>query len=139
MPVAIDYFDAGALPDTQLTYAIIIAAHRGQWLLVRHKSRRTWEVPGGHIEPGETADAAARRELFEETGALNFNISRVCDYSVRENKRIGYGRLYAAHVKTLGPLPESEIAEVRCFDALPKNLTYPAVQPALLARYLNTR
>lgn len=27
-----------------------------------------WSLPGGHIEPGETAAAAALRELAEETG-----------------------------------------------------------------------
>ena len=30
----------------------------------------TWSLPGGHIEPGETARAAATRELHEETGLL---------------------------------------------------------------------
>ncbi len=28
----------------------------------------TWSLPGGHIEPGETARAAAVREVAEETG-----------------------------------------------------------------------
>jgi 8-oxo-dGTP diphosphatase len=29
-----------------------------------------WSLPGGHIEPGETARAAAVREVFEETGVV---------------------------------------------------------------------
>jgi 8-oxo-dGTP diphosphatase len=31
-------------------------------------SRGIWSLPGGHIEAGETARAAALRELHEETG-----------------------------------------------------------------------
>jgi ADP-ribose pyrophosphatase YjhB (NUDIX family) len=29
-----------------------------------------WSLPGGHIEPGERADEAAAREVFEETGIV---------------------------------------------------------------------
>lgn len=138
MSIQIDYYPTNTLENSQLTYAVIIAKHQGQWLLVRHKERTTWEIPGGHIEPGETADDAAKRELFEETGAVQFLLSPVCDYSVTKDGQIGHGRLYAAEVETLGPLPESEIAETRLFAELPDNLTYPVIQPALLARYLNT-
>jgi 8-oxo-dGTP diphosphatase len=31
----------------------------------------TWSFPGGHLEPGETPESAAYRELQEETGMLS--------------------------------------------------------------------
>lgn len=45
----------------------------GQVLLgLRHPNRasfpNTWDIPGGHIEPGESPRAALRRELQEELG-----------------------------------------------------------------------
>jgi 8-oxo-dGTP diphosphatase len=38
----------------------------------------TWSLPGGHIEPGETARAAAIREIEEETG-LTVTLSGLVD------------------------------------------------------------
>ncbi len=37
-------------------------------LLVRSSYRVAWNFPGGSVRPGETPEAAARRELAEETG-----------------------------------------------------------------------
>lgn len=52
--------------------AVGIVCLRGdEVLLVRraHPPRQgEWSLPGGRIEPGETANAAALRELHEETG-----------------------------------------------------------------------
>ena len=77
--------------------------------------------------------------FFKKTGALVFDIFTVCDYSVTKDGHVGYGRLYAAEIETLVTLPESEIVETKLFKQLPQNLTYPIIQPALLARYLNAR
>lgn len=40
----------------------------GRVLLVRHRTLGGWVQPGGHVEPRETPDEAAVREVFEETG-----------------------------------------------------------------------
>ncbi len=139
MPIEIVYSPVGRFADHLLTYVVMITQYREQWLLVRHRERITWEIPGGHIEPGEAADDAARRELYEETGAAKYHIAPICDYSVTMDGVTKHGRLYTASIETLGALPESEIAETKCFEVLPENLTYPDIQPALLAQYLNTR
>ena len=39
--------------------------------------------------------------------------------------------VFAAQVDRLGPLPESEMAEIRAFDELPEDLTYPDITPHL--------
>lgn len=123
--------------DTLFRYAVILARYRGKWVFCRHKARDTWEVPGGHREKGEAIDFAARRELYEETGAVKYELSPVCAYSVTGSINEGeerFGMLYFAEIEELGPLPPFEIAEIRLFDRIPDRLTYPEIQPALFRR-----
>jgi 8-oxo-dGTP diphosphatase len=40
----------------------------GQLLCVRRRDNGCWDLPGGGLEPGESPEQAARRELTEETG-----------------------------------------------------------------------
>lgn len=128
----VETYKACTFPDLQLTYVLMISRVDHRWLFVRHRERITWELPAGHIEAGETAIEAARRELFEETGALEYTLEVLFDYSAYSAvQEIRYGRVYFADIRILGALPPSEIAETRVFDDLPEQLTYPAIQPVL--------
>jgi 8-oxo-dGTP diphosphatase len=120
-------------PDgLQQKYAVIIARYGGRLLWCRHRDRQTWEIPGGHIEPGESAMEAATRELQEETGATDFTLQPVCWYSAWRADSMPHscGLLCVADVHALGDL-HNEIAEVRPFDGVPDALTYPDIQPRL--------
>lgn len=48
---------------------ILMNEHR-QILLQQRKDNGLWGLPGGSLEPGESMEEVARRELYEETGLI---------------------------------------------------------------------
>jgi ADP-ribose pyrophosphatase YjhB (NUDIX family) len=107
---------------------------RGSVLLIRHTYVPGWQLPGGGVEPGETATEALARELGEEANveltappvlkSLHFN---------RRASRRDHVALYLVEgfVQTAPKLPDREIAEAAFFalDRLPEQAT-----PATLRR-----
>lgn len=126
------------IDDNLLTFAVIISRSDNKWVICKHKERITFEVPGGRREPGESIEETARRELYEETGALDFSITPICVYSVTGKTRANdtaeetFGMLYYADIRSFEPELHSEIEAVYLMDELPTNWTYPLIQPKLI-------
>lgn len=128
------------LEDSKLKFAVILARHNGKWVLCKHRERDTYEAPGGHREPGETIDEASRRELYEETGAVRYEIEPLCVYSVTEETGgETFGMLYAAEITAFETELHSEIERIELFEELPDNWTYPLIQPLLVKEYLRRK
>lgn len=124
----VEFYNPFAIASEKLKYSIICSRYQNKWVFVRHRLRETWEMPAGHIEKGESALAAAHRELYEETGATHFSLRTICDYSCNWQGETKSGRIFFATIQQLGKLPELEIAEIKLFRNLPRELTYPDIQ-----------
>jgi mutator protein MutT len=72
------FFPAITLPSLPAT-AVKIYVFQDNKLLLTNVMTRGWDLPGGHIENGETPEQAVVRELKEETGT-----------AVRRFELIGY-------------------------------------------------
>lgn len=70
------------LPPRELVTAAFALAFEGDRFLMTRLTHRGWDIPGGHLEPGEMPLEAALRETYEETCA-----------TLGEVKLLGYQRI----------------------------------------------
>ncbi len=132
----VEFMSVFDIDEAQVDFAVIVSRYQNKWIYCKHKKRDTWEMPGGRKEIGETCLETARRELWEETGALKYTINALCVYNVLRDKN-SYGMLFFADIFELGQLPESEIERIEYFDEMPDNLTYPNIQPHLFEKVIS--
>jgi 8-oxo-dGTP pyrophosphatase MutT (NUDIX family) len=58
------------LPPPELRRTAFALAFSGERILLTNLVKRGWDIPGGHIDPGETPVQTVVRETMEEAGAL---------------------------------------------------------------------
>lgn len=98
---------------------------------VDRRGRLLWSLPKGHVEPGETAEDAAVREVEEETGITGrvvATLGTIDFWFVAEGRRIHKTVHHYLLVATAGELSadDIEVAEVAWvpLTELPERLAY---------------
>lgn len=117
----VQLFDLGYCEETEYTRVVCVSKYEGKYVFCYNKKRKGWEIPGGHIEEGENWQEAAKREMYEETGATKVELIPISVYKISS-----YALLCYCEILEMEDLPdEYEMDKIMFSDTLPDNLTYP--------------
>jgi 8-oxo-dGTP pyrophosphatase MutT (NUDIX family) len=118
---------------------VLVRRLRGRWMMAairpRREGRPVWALPKGHIDPGETGEETALREVEEETGARGRSLGKLGDvryvYTWDGERIFKVVSFFLVRYTggRLGDLPAAfrhEVEEVRWIplDEAPATLTY---------------
>ncbi|NKB55896.1 MAG: NUDIX domain-containing protein [Alphaproteobacteria bacterium] len=106
--------DSDGLTHAAVAVTVVDSRHGAAFLLTRRTARlnahsRQFALPGGRVDPGETAIQAALRELHEEMGVElgeDSVLGLLDDYPTRSGYRITPVVLWAGGSVTIVPEPE---------------------------------
>ena len=74
----------GSRPLIMAGACMVVVDEDNRILLQLRQDNELWGLPGGSLEPGESMEEVARRELFEETGLIADKIEMLDVFSGKE-------------------------------------------------------
>jgi 8-oxo-dGTP diphosphatase len=111
-----------------LTFATLCYLRRGSRVLLQRKAQGLfgegkWNAPGGKMLPMELPEAAAAREMYEETGlrVSGLHFQGVLNFYLGESKQLDQTVFLFVCRKFTGKMRQSNEGELRWFsvDAIP--------------------
>lgn len=102
------------------------------YLVVSSSDGANWVLPKGHIDPGETAETAALRELQEEAGVLGEIVQSLSARQFKKRDKDATAQYFL--VRELGATQAAEVRAVRWEeeDAARQLLTFAEAKAALV-------
>ena len=138
----------GNRPLLQVGAGVIVEDAQGRILLQLRSDTHSWGYAGGSVELDEEVEAAAKRELFEETGLVADHMTLFGVFSGKDTHFVYPNGDEVSNVDivyickdyhgTLRP-QAGEVEELRFFepDQIPEKLFVPIANP--LKKYINTK
>lgn len=118
--------------SAQETVAKVAAFKGGKMLMGRRRDDKKWCFPGGHLDAGERATDAARRELAEETGLEASALEHLASKDVKGGKvKVHAFRAEVSDEPDAGEDPDGEFLEFQWVD--------PAAVPADIRDNLHSK
>ncbi len=128
----------GHQPLIMTCAGVLLVNEKNQLLLQRRSDNGLWAYPGGSMEPGETFEECAKREVLEETGLHCLELKLFTVFSGKKYIYPNKDQIYPAEAificeKYEGEIvaQKEEVAELKYFDMgeLPEDITPMNVEP----------
>jgi 8-oxo-dGTP pyrophosphatase MutT (NUDIX family) len=121
----------------------LVENEKGEILFMFRRGK--WDLPKGKLDPGETLEECALREVEEETGVRHLKLEKFLLQTLHEYEELGkviekkthWYFMTTSSYQPLVPQTEEDITELRWitpadFDIILRN-TYPAIVEVLRA------